>query len=206
MDFLKEWITNIILFVLLATVIDMLLPNSSMQKYTKMVAGLLLIGIILSPVLKLVSNDFEAALAAIPGIKTSEEKNMEKLIELQKKEIQASHRAYILEQMAVQLKKDAEEELMDQYGLEIADIDLRVDENSKSDFPENLKSIVVHLKDPGKEAEAVAVVKKVEINTKQPLPSKDQEDENSKKIASLLYEKWDVQPAKVEIVVEGGNT
>ncbi len=40
MDFLKEWVTNIILFILLATVIDMLLPNSSMQKYTKMVTGL----------------------------------------------------------------------------------------------------------------------------------------------------------------------
>ncbi|MDV2687064.1 stage III sporulation protein AF, partial [Alkalihalophilus lindianensis] len=52
MDFLIEWVTNIILFILLATVIDMLLPNSSMQKYTKMVMGLLLIAIILTPIFK----------------------------------------------------------------------------------------------------------------------------------------------------------
>ena len=42
MEFIKEWVTNIILFILLATVIDMLLPNSKFQKYTKMVTGLLL--------------------------------------------------------------------------------------------------------------------------------------------------------------------
>lgn len=206
MDFLKEWITNIILFVLLATVIDMLLPNTNMQKYTKMVTGLLLIGIILSPVLKLLSNDFETALASIPSIEASGQKNMENLIELQKKEIQASTRAYILEEMAVQLKLEAEEELMDQYGIEIAHIDLRVDENSELEFPENLNTIIVQLKDPVKEAEAVEVVKKVEINTKQPLPSKIRDADKDSEIASLLYEKWGIQEKVVDIVIEGGNT
>ncbi|MEN2451142.1 stage III sporulation protein AF, partial [Bacillus sp. JR_15] len=33
MSFLTEWITSIILFILFAIVIDLLLPNSSMQKY-----------------------------------------------------------------------------------------------------------------------------------------------------------------------------
>ena len=65
MDLFKEWITNIILFVLLATVIDMLLPSSNMQKYTKMVTGLLLIAIILTPILKLISSDFEKELASV---------------------------------------------------------------------------------------------------------------------------------------------
>ena len=45
----------------------MLLPNSSMQKYTKMVTGLLLIAIILTPIFKLISKDFETALASIPA-------------------------------------------------------------------------------------------------------------------------------------------
>ena len=45
---------------------------------------------------------------------------MKNLIELKKKEIQASQHAYILEEMAVQLKKDVKEELMEQYGLEIS--------------------------------------------------------------------------------------
>lgn len=204
MDYITEWITNIILFVLIATVIDLLLPNTSLQKYTKMVAGLLLITIILSPIFKLLSSDFESALASIPSIQSnSEEKNMENLIELQKKEIQASNHAYILEETAVQLQSDVEKELMDQYGLEIAHIEIDVDDDSQSESFEQIQSIVVQLKEPNTETDAVEVVKKVEINTSEPLPSKKLTKE-SQAIASLLSEKWDVEKEKIEIVVEGG--
>ncbi len=95
MEFLIEWVTNIILFILLATVIDMLLPNTSMQKYTKMVTGLLLIAIILTPIFKLISKDFETAMAQIPTFQGTGEKNMENLIELQKKFNSTKKRALI---------------------------------------------------------------------------------------------------------------
>ncbi|MGG0716538.1 stage III sporulation protein AF [Robertmurraya massiliosenegalensis] len=205
MAFITEWITNIILFVLIATVIDLLLPNTSLQKYTKMVAGLLLITIIMSPLFKLLSSDFEAALASIPSIQSNnEEKNMENLIELQKKEIQASNHAYILEETAVQLQTDVEEELMEQYGLEITNIEIAVDEDSQSDSFEQIQSIVVQLKRPNTETDAVEVVKKVEINASEPLPSKEP-TKDSQAIASLLSEKWDVEKEQIEIVVEGGS-
>ena len=58
MEFIKEWVTNIIIFILFATVIDMLLPNSKFQKYTKMVIGLLLIAIIFTPIFKLFHTRF----------------------------------------------------------------------------------------------------------------------------------------------------
>ncbi|MEQ2526133.1 stage III sporulation protein AF [Robertmurraya yapensis] len=206
MDFITEWITNIILFVLIATVIDLLLPNTSMQKYTKMVAGLLLIVIILSPILKLFSEDFETAIASIPSMNTNiDEKNMENLIDLQKKEIQASTDAYILEETAVQLKAGVEEELMEQYGLEISNIELLVDENGQRDFPGNLQTVIVHLKEPDGEPQAVEVVKQVEINTQEPLPS-NEDTQDSNRIASLLSEKWDVEKEDIQVVVEGGNS
>ncbi|WP_019154466.1 stage III sporulation protein AF [Robertmurraya massiliosenegalensis] len=205
MAFITEWITNIILFVLIATVIDLLLPNTSLQKYTKMVAGLLLITIIMSPLFKLLSSDFDAALASIPSIQSNdEEKNMENLIELQKKEIQASHHAYILEETAVQLQSDVEEELMEQYGLEITNIEMAVDEDSQSDSFEQIQSIVVQLKRANTETDAVEVVKKVEINASEPLPAKEP-TKASQAIASLLSQKWDVEKEQIEIVVEGGS-
>lgn len=204
MDFITEWVTNIIIFVLIATIIDLLLPNTSMQKYTKMVAGLLLIAIILSPILKLLSNDLESALASIPAMQTKGEDKMENLIDLHKKEIQASTRAYILEETAVQLEADVEEELMEQYGYVITDIEFMVDENSPGDFLESLQSVIVRLGQHEAEAQAVEVVKKVEINTNEPPPSVQQAKE-SKRIASLLSEKWDVEEEKIQIVVEGGS-
>ena len=204
MDFLKEWVTNIILFILLATIIDMLLPNSSMQKYTKMVTGLLLIAIILTPILKLISKDFETTLSAIPSYQAPGEKNMKNSIELKKKEIQASQHAYILEEMAVQLKKDVKEELMNQYGLEIDKIDLAVNDKSGKAFPENLQKVTVLLKQPENGVETVEAIKQIEINTEKPLPVKESTKE-IEKIASFLSKKWNVTEATVEVSIEGGN-
>jgi stage III sporulation protein AF len=205
MEFIKEWITNIILFILLATVIDMLLPNSSMQKYTKMVTGLLLIAIILTPVFKLISSDFEATLASIPNLEKKGDKEMENLIEMKKKEIQASQQAYILETMAVQLEKDAKKELMDLYGVRIVKIDLSINEKDQRAFPENLEKVIVKVQQPDTNAEAIEVIKPVDITTTKPLPSK--RVDGNEKIASLLSQKWNIEKSTIEVVmVEGGIT
>lgn len=203
MEFLIEWVTNIILFILLATVIDMLLPNTSMQKYTKMVTGLLLIAIILTPIFKLISKDFETAMAQIPSFQNPGEKNMENLIELQKKEIQASNHAYILETMAVQLEKGVEEELMEQFGLEIAKIELTTKDDSQESFPENLEMVTVRLKEPETKVTTVEAVQPVSIDTETTLPSKDQTEE-SEKVAAFLSQQWNVSDKVIEVSVEGG--
>jgi stage III sporulation protein AF len=204
MNFLTEWVTNIIIFILLATVLDMLLPNSSFQKYTKIVTGLILIAIILSPVLKLFSSDFETAIAAIGKFNGQEDEKIKNSIEFQKKEIQASQHAYILQTMAVQLETAAEEELMEQQGMEIANIKLEVNDQDRRPFPENLEYVTVHLKAAEDEGETVAVVREVEIDTEAPLPSK-QTSQNTDQISSLLSEKWNVPESSIQILIEGGN-
>jgi stage III sporulation protein AF len=204
MDFIKEWITNIIIFILLATVLDMLLPNSSFQKYTKIVTGLILIAIILSPVMKLFTSDFETAIASMAKFNSQEDENIKNSIEFKKKEIQASQHAYILETMAVQLKTAAEEELMDQQGMEIANIELEVNDQDQRPFPENLEYVIVHVKKAEDEGETVAVVREVEIDTNAPLPSK-QTSQNTDQISSLLSEKWNVPEKSIQIMIEGGS-
>lgn len=203
MEFLIEWVTNIILFILLATVIDMLLPNTGLQKYTKMVTGLLLIAIILTPIFKLISKDFETVMAQIPTFQDSGEKNMENLIEMQKKEIQASNHAYILETMAVQLEKGVEEELMEQFGLEIAKIELTTKNDSQESFPDNLEMVTVLLKQPETSVTTVEAIQPVSITTDTPLPSKDPTEE-SEKIAAFLSKQWNVTEKTIEVSVEGG--
>jgi stage III sporulation protein AF len=204
MEFIKEWVTNIILFVLFATMVDMLLPNSNFQKYAKMVIGLLLIAIILTPIFKLISEDFEQAMATIPEFKGNNEYQMKNLIDLQKSEIQASQDAYILKQMTVQMTEDAEEELMDQYGLVIADINLLVDEDSQQPFPENLQKVVIQLKQPAEETDAVEAVKSVEINTEEPLIQKTKTESNDK-VVQLLSHKWNVDEEVIALEIEGGD-
>ncbi len=196
MQFLTEWITNIIVFVLLATVIDMLLPNSSMQKYTKIVTGLLLITIILTPLLKLMSSDFEEVLETVALSGTDENKSVENSIEFKKKEIQASQRAYILEQMAVQMKEQAEKELIAEYEKEIVAIDIQSED--LENLPDSIQQVHVELKDYAKGS--VEVVQRVEVGAHQQEQPIDRHDD----ISAALAEQWNLSTDQVIILEKGG--
>ncbi|RXT13780.1 stage III sporulation protein AF [Ammoniphilus sp. CFH 90114] len=54
---LSLWLQKIILVVLIATFLDMLLPNSGMQRYVRLVMGLLILLTIISPVLEVIKKD-----------------------------------------------------------------------------------------------------------------------------------------------------
>jgi stage III sporulation protein AF len=178
--------------------------RSNFQKYTKMVTGLLLIAIILTPIFNFLTQDFEEKMADIPELELTSKDQINNLIDLQKNEIQASQDAYILKQMAIQLKEDAEEELMDQYDLVITDINLSVDKNDQRPFPENLNKLVIQVTQPDEETEAVEVVNSVEINTEKPL-SKQTKSENYDEVVQLLSRKWNVDKKAIELQIEGGT-
>lgn len=57
---LSQWLQTIILIVLIATFLDMLLPNSGMQRYVRLVMGLLILLTIITPVLQFFQNDLSA--------------------------------------------------------------------------------------------------------------------------------------------------
>lgn len=205
MNFITEWVTNIILFILLATVVDMLLPNSTFQKYAKMVAGLLLITVILTPVFKLISSDFEDVFTA-SAMGQPEQKNMDNSIELKKREIQASLDEYTLNKMAVQLKEDANEELIANYGMEINSIQLSIDKEKDVGFPANLTVMVIHMKDSKDQNNVVEAVSPVRIDTQQPLLDKDESKQmDTESIISFLSEKWEVRDDAIVIMYEGGE-
>ncbi|PLT34751.1 stage III sporulation protein AF [Bacillus sp. V5-8f] len=202
MNFLTEWITNIIIFVLLATVIDMLLPSSAMQKYAKMVIGLLLIAIIIAPVLSLFNTDFDKLLAKATVSEIGDEENLRvgNLTEIKKKEIQASQHAYILEQMAFDLKAGVEEELINKYEMEIKTIDLQVNNLEQPKFPEDLQKIVLILDKAKKESGIVKVVEKVEINAGE---TPNTRAANLDEVKSFLAAKWSIDKGLIEIAGEG---
>ncbi len=202
MSFLTEWITNIIVFVLLATVIDMLLPSSNMQKYAKIVTGLLLIMIILTPLFKLLSTDFDSIMSSIELKGNSKVNSVENLIEMKKKEIQASQRAYILEQMAVQMKQQAEKELMEEQGKVIDKVILEAED--LENMPESITKVMVYLEDK-QEENSIETVQKVEIDTGNQ-SRKPEHDDNTSQMVSLLAKQWNLTPDKIIITVKGGTT
>ncbi|MGM0828299.1 MAG: stage III sporulation protein AF [Bacillota bacterium] len=201
MSLLTDWITNIIIFVLLATVIDMLLPSSNMQKYAKIVTGLLLITIILTPLFKLMATDFDTVMGSIDINGDSQNNSVENLIEMKKKEIQASQRAYILEQMAVQMKQQAEKEMMDEHGKVIEKVVVKADD--LENVPDSITEVTVVVKDK-QENTTIETVQNVEIDTGAEQRKKTPEESTSQ-MATLLAEQWNLTPDKIIITVEGGT-
>lgn len=52
-NFLRSWILNIVSVVIFITIVELILPNSSMKKYIKMIVGLLVMLVIINPILDL---------------------------------------------------------------------------------------------------------------------------------------------------------
>ncbi|MBY7143401.1 stage III sporulation protein AF [Virgibacillus sp. NKC19-3] len=206
MDALIQWVTQIIIFLLLAAIVDLLVPTTPMKKYIKLVVGLILILILLQPIFYLfnvnIQNELEASFLQVSE-ETSNNESVENLIELQKNEIQDSQDAYILEQMAVQLKDLAEDPLLEEHQAEIRDIQFLFSSEEELTF-ENLEEVIVYLQEADEEDEegAVDLVKDVEINTNDPVV--EEEEQDSEEIKSLLREVWELHNKEVTITWEGG--
>ncbi|MUT66745.1 stage III sporulation protein AF [Paenibacillus sp. NEAU-GSW1] len=61
-EWLSDWLRNIIAVIMLAVLMELLLPNKAMQRYARLVVGLLILLTILSPLLRVLQGDFDAKL------------------------------------------------------------------------------------------------------------------------------------------------
>ncbi len=170
-----------------------------MQRYVKMVIGLMLMAVILSPLLTIFTEDFDAMLRSVTLNDSRTEIQMENSIETKKSEIQASNSAYIEEQMAVQLKSQVEKELREQFNLEISGLSLALGE---VEGEKNIDQIVVKVK----EANGENVVSDIEAVSISISDSEEIEiDTDAKKVAYFLADEWKLYPNQVGVEVEGGK-
>jgi len=80
LDWLSGWLREIIAVILLAAIVDLLLPNKAMQRYARLVVGLIVLLTILSPLLKLFQGDFNKQVEA--GMKAWEKAGAERQAEM----------------------------------------------------------------------------------------------------------------------------
>lgn len=203
MQFVVEWIRNIIVFLLLATMLHMLLPNSNLQKYVKFVVSLLLVVLILTPLFKLFQTDIQDVIANASQDKYMANGSIENKINEKKKEIQASQRAYILEQMAVQMKKQVGKELEKQYGMAVMSLQIKVPEDKKEvKSQQDIQSVLVTLQaNERSRAGAIETIQKVDINSEEPRKTSEQ---NTAEMKQFFSNKWQLEENKIKIQVEGG--
>ncbi|MCC9087749.1 MULTISPECIES: stage III sporulation protein AF [Bacillus] len=205
MSFLTEWITSIILFILFAIVIDLLLPNSSMQKYAKMVVSLLLIVVMLNPIFALFRADPDQIFSELmKGKEEAQSEEIKNQMNLEKKEIQASQRAYILKQMAVQLEKSAKEPL-EKESYEMKHVEVLADEEHLDQNMEadqfRIKAVLSPLA-----GDAVETVAKVDIDlSRQKEESAGSSSKEIERMKKTLADIWNTSPEHIALNIEGGD-
>lgn len=203
MEFIKEWVTTIVVFVLIATVVDFLLPNSKMHKYVKMVVGLLLITIIINPIFSLLSKNFEMDVSSFGIIPTTAYVNQENLIESHKKEIESVQAAYILEETASKLKSQVQKELMEQFDLTIESLTIETTATNKEDVYDSIKNIHVILQsfDSTMNSKQIENIEIVQVSiSKHPLKKID---DNQEEVVNFLADRWNIEKTQITVEQKG---
>ncbi|WP_010093205.1 stage III sporulation protein AF [Ornithinibacillus scapharcae] len=206
MDLLINWVSQIIIFILLATIIDLLVPAGGMKKYIKFVIGLILILIFLQPIFQLFKIDIKQAVnSSIFALMEDESNNkeVENLIDLQKSEIESSASAYILEQMAVQLKEIAQAPLLDNYQAEIKDFQFKFQEGQAYSY-EELEEVIVYLEESEAGEGAVNAVEDVVIDAGNQKKETSENEVDLQGIETLLRDTWELNDKKLTVIWEGG--
>ncbi|MDQ0158593.1 stage III sporulation protein AF [Alkalibacillus salilacus] len=199
MEFITDWITQLVVFVFIATIITLLIPKTSHEQVIRIVFGMIILLLFLHPLTTLfqvnpeeVVDNFEFSSDLI-NVDTFEEK-----IESQKKEIQASSDAYILEQLTQELQNSVEEELMEEYDLAIQDVLMKWKEDRET---EEISEMVDHVTFVVTEQQTgVEQVEEVEIPADQDKETMD-DDMIKQTIASYL----NLPLSKISIEWEGGR-
>ncbi|MFS0751473.1 stage III sporulation protein AF [Oceanobacillus sp. 1P07AA] len=205
MNLLIDWVTQIIIFIIIASIIDLLIPANDLKKYVRLVTGLVLILIILQPVFHLFDTDIDTVISSSMNEIEQQYKSTDSLenqIEFQKNEIQASQDAYILEQMAVQLENVAEDPLKEQYNMMVEDIEFQFTEKSEVSF-EDLTEVIVFIKEAEQGEGAVNTVEDVVIDSNS---EKTSPEVDFSEMEMLLMELWEITDKKVTVYWEGGTS
>ncbi|MBH0160160.1 stage III sporulation protein AF [Fictibacillus sp. 26RED30] len=204
MAFLTEWITNIIILVLLAGVIELLLPGNQFQNYIKMVVGLLILLAMLSPLFKLINSDLDQVFLAMDLPAPAKEDEIKNSIEENKSEIQSAQRAYILEQMAVPMKKQVQEELKQTYELEIVDLQIQTEIGKEPLDAEDIRGAKVVLTKYHDQAR-ISEVSEVDVSVSGRERKESLEPLVSSEVIQFLADQWQLDADQVDVHLEGGE-
>lgn len=194
-DWLTNWLKEIILIVLLASFVDLLLPNSNMQKYARLILGLLIILTIISPIFELFTENFSVS-TFVKGIETeaySYESNTDTTNLIGSKEYESKMVEQVEQSMMLELKGLLETK----YAISIIDLELTanlvnnsweikkiilmIEEGRMEDNPSTSNEVAV--------IEEITEVEQVEININQQEVTEANNNESSDEhLANALKE------------------
>lgn len=191
MNELKNYINTIVVAMVFITFIEILMPDSSMKKYTKIVLGLLVMTIILNPVLNFLKKDFSLAgysfkyqnqLNSIYLKKQASEYN-----DKQSEQISKLYRINLENQIAQTVKKEA--------NIKNLKVDVDIVDDVKSDNFGQIKKISLVIYDGIKSVEKI---EKIDIGSSREVKSQ-MDSSRYESLRNKLAAMYDVRKDNISI-------
>ena len=141
MEFLNNWLQGIVVAVIIASIIQMILPNGNNKKYIKVVLGIYVVFQIITPVVnKFFNSNFE--ISSLIDIDSYTKKMETYEVSSQNTNIDKTNEDSIKQIYVANLEKDIKAKLEDKEYL-IKDVEVQVEDNEKYD----IKSMKIYLKE-----------------------------------------------------------
>ena len=172
MEFLNTWLQGIIVAVVIASIIQMILPNGNNKKYIKVVLGVYVVFQIITPVInKFFNSDFEVS--SLIDIDKYTQKMETYEVSSKNTDINKTNEDSIKQIYITNLKKDIKTKLEDKDYL-IKDVEVQVEDNANY----GIKSLTIYMngKNDNKEENNkektennihINEIEKIEINVSQ---------------------------------------
>lgn len=193
-EFLSSWAQGIIVAVIIATLIEMILPNSSSKKYVKVVIGMYILFTIVSPIIKkLGGKDINLNTINIEKY----ERQISKSDNTISRKFEDNNTRSIKDIYVSNLKADISAKLKEKgYEIDTSDIQIKDDENYTIEKI-TLKLIKMEQKQ-GKNNEIV--INTVEIgNTISQKDSKTLSDDDKQEVKDYISETYDIDKKNINI-------
>ena len=193
-EFLSSWAQGIIVAVIIATLIEMILPNSSSKKYVKVVIGMYILFTIVSPIIKKVGGK-DINLNTINIEKY--EQQIAKSDNTISRKFEDNNTRSIKDIYVSNLKADISAKLKEKgYEIDISDIQIKDDENY------TIEKITLKLIKTEKKQEKnhEIVINTVEIgNTISQKDSKTLSDDDKQEVKDYISETYDIDKKNINI-------
>ncbi|HLS66585.1 MAG TPA: stage III sporulation protein AF [Pseudogracilibacillus sp.] len=197
MQMLIDWIMQIVIFMLIGTIVQFLLPNNVLKKYVNIVIGLLLLLILTKPLLYIFSIPLPTTFDYIERSLFSDDsyvQTTERQITEQKDDIESEQAAYIWNEVREQMIEEAKEPLQREHNVELVDVTI---EQPKDRY--HVERIIVFItRNDELERENNTLIEQVEVNTINKQTDHDLRAE-TEQIVMQLAEIWEIDEQLIQL-------
>lgn len=202
MNFLTNWITQMIVLIFIMMLTLMVLPDRSMKKYAQFSLSITFMFLFIQPITTLfninISDESNKIVDSLFG--SNSRSVLENEIDLKKKEIQATSDAYVIDEMANQLKAEMEDEFAQVFEYELK----RVDIFSETDQAIVIEELVFHFTITDNNQQTLLIEPVIISASNHKIDHDQQTINDNQQILNWFSNKLSVNQNQIQISWEGG--